>query len=57
MININDSLKELIDMLKDNKDKWLIMALILMMTNKNNEIDEETINKIKQLIEDRKENK
>lgn len=44
-------------MLEDKKDKWLILALILMMTNKNNVIDEETINKIKKLIEDRKEDK
>lgn len=57
MINISDSLKELIEMLEDSKDKWLILALILMMTNKNNEIDEETINKIKELILDRKEDK
>lgn len=54
MINISDSLKELIEMLEDKKDKWLILALILMMTNKNNEIDEETVNKIKQLISEAK---
>lgn len=57
MINISDSLKELIDMLENSKEKWIILALILMMTNKNNEIDEKTINKIKQLIADRKEDK
>ena len=50
MIKISDYLKELIDKLEDNKDKWIILVLIMAMSKKNNEIDEETINKIKQLI-------
>ena len=39
MIKISDSLKELIDKLEDNKDKWIILVLIMAMSKKNNEID------------------
>lgn len=54
MINISDSLKELIDMLEDTKDKWIILALTVATFKISNEIDEETINKIKQLISEGK---